>query len=87
MKMAVLRFDGETEYNVVIGPCLGCESWQFDYTFKVAQSYATWVVSEYSDNFDPAVDMRYWADCVENVLLDHYDECRHLQALVEEHLV
>lgn len=55
-------------YNVVLGPCPGCDLWQVDYTDAVQLSYGTY----------PA-----FCDALEGVLAEHLDECPELQLILE----
>lgn len=76
------------EADVVFGPCPGCDSWQLDYTYDVAQEFiALRPVPRESELEQPyEVDLQPFHDAVEEILQEHYDECPHLRDLVAPHL-
>lgn len=57
------------QWDVILGPCPGCELWQVDYADDVTMLYATDVE---------------WHEIVESVLTDHLVECVHLQRFVAD---
>jgi hypothetical protein len=73
MRMGTLRLH-EPGYEVVIGPCPGCQSWQVDYTHEVAAQFG-----------EPSVESTQpFADVVEDILAEHLAECPHLQLLLQD---
>lgn len=90
MSMGAFRVQ-EQQYEVVLGPCPGCQSWQIDYTSEAASSYAGWEMPEVHEFgreeailLDPVVDMRPFHEVIEDALREHLEECPHLQQLVGE---
>lgn len=65
--MPVVRMS-ETDYEVVLGPCPGCECWQVDYTQDVAA----------------AMGLEPFREAVEFLLQEHLDECPHLQLVLQD---
>lgn len=65
---------------VVLGPCPGCELWQVDYSQETAMTY---VDLERDSGLLIASANPGWRETVEAVLQEHFNECRHLQLLLE----
>lgn len=59
----------QKQYDVVLGPCPGCESWQLDYTDAAAGTFHT--------------GEAFYA-VIEDLLGDHLEECPHLRQLLAE---
>ena len=78
MHMGVTRLH-EPAVDVVLGPCPGCQLWQIDYSYRVAQEFIQMV--------DGSFDVRPFHQAVEELLREHLDECPHLQLLVDNALV
>lgn len=73
MLMHAVRATGavrrNVSYDVLIGPCPGCQSWQLDYTDDVLADYAEyWLVTP--------------AELLEDLLREHAAECPHLRELL-----
>lgn len=76
----------ESDYDVVLGPCPGCQLWQIDYTYQVARTY---VDIEMAETYDfgseqpimssPIVNTARWHEVIEDALQEHLEECPHLQ--------
>lgn len=64
--MGVFRAE-QPEYDVVLGPCPGCELWQVDYTQQAAFSYGLGLT---------------FRGVLERVIREHLQECVHLQGLL-----
>lgn len=77
MRMSITRLH-EPAVDVVLGPCPGCELWQVDYSYKVAQ--------EFIQMADGSFDTSLFHEAVEELLREHLDECLHLQILVDNAL-
>jgi hypothetical protein len=81
----------EPTYNVVLGPCPGCEAWQLDYTDAVAREF---VELRFEHQYElgaeepafstPVVDFSSFHAVVEDLLQEHLAQCPHLQVIVEQ---
>jgi len=75
----------EKQYDVVLGPCPGCQLWQLDYTYTAAQTYTSIRISEMFEfgSSDPVtfpdIDISGFHEAVESALQEHLEECPHLQ--------
>ena len=72
----------ESQYDVVLGPCPGCQLWQLDYTYEVASSFTSVGFNpgeqlDYSEAL--TVDSSAFYEAVEDALHEHLNECPHLQ--------
>lgn len=76
------RFFDEPEFNVVLGPCPGCDDWQVDYSNEVAESYT--VVLGRAEDGGLRYTQQPFLNVLEFVLREHMHECPHLKDLVEE---
>lgn len=75
----------EKQYDVVLGPCPGCQLWQLDYTYEAARTYTEILVDEVFEFGSeepvafPRVDSSGFHEAVEDALAEHLEECPHLQ--------
>lgn len=89
MRMETRRVT-ESQYNVVLGLCPGCESWQLDYTDEVARQFVELVCEEVHEfgSSEPiplgfTVDTSPFHAVVEAILQEHLAECPHLQMVLD----
>lgn len=80
----------ESQADVVLGPCPGCQLWQLDYTYEAAGSFLKLnererlALRQGQHLSDLIVDASAFYDAVEEILSQHLQECPHLQRALFE---
>ena len=72
------RFKNRT-YDVVLGPCPGCDNWQLDYTYEVMDEFL-----EPTNHQSNSLTLRSFRAALEGILEEHLAECPHLKDLLIE---
>ena len=67
-------------YDVVLGPCPGCDSWQLDYTYEAMDEFLTPIPDLATNSYT----LRPFRAALEEILAEHLAECPHLKDLLIE---